>query len=242
MSQTTVKLALTIMVTERREQSTMPTLQDELNAFMQNMMGQVPSEVLQTSRTQLDKIYQEQLPTGLTIGDEAPNFSLNDATGKTVHLADLLQLGPVVVSFYRGAWCPFCNLELRALQNALPKFNELGATLIAISPQSPDHSLSMQEKNELSFPVLSDATGATLDAYHLLYTFTPELQQLYEHVFGVNLAAYNGNLGWKLPVPATYVIDKSGIIRGAFGNMDYTKRMEPTAIIDVLQGIQSRTH
>ncbi len=216
----------------------MPTLQEELNQFLQNVMQQVPAEVLTTSSHEMDKIEKEQMPTGLSVGDIAPNFSLPDPVGNIVSLADLLREGPVVLSFYRGAWCPYCNLELRALQAALPEFTKRNAKLVAISPQTPDHSLSVQEKHNLAFPVLSDPTGETLRAYHLLFEFSKELRELYENAFQIDVGKYNGDLGWKLPVPATYILDTTGKIVALGHAMDYTKRMNIEDILAALDQIQ----
>lgn len=212
----------------------MTTLQQELDDFLAGLIQQVPSQILETSSSELQKIYSTQLPTGLQVGDPAPDFALSDALGKTVQLKELLEKGPVVLSFYRGEWCPFCNLELRALQQALPQLQRYNAQLVAISPQTADHSLSLQEKHNLQFPVLSDPTGQTLRDYRLLYEFTSELKELYQTTFQVDLSAFNGNLGWKLPVPATYVVNRNGMIQAAATNMDYTKRMNVEDILIAL--------
>ena len=105
----------------------------------------------------------------LTVGDTAPDFALDDAAGNTVRLTELLDAGPVVIAFYRGAWCPYCNLELKALQEMLPEFRAAGATLVAISPQTPDESLSTEEKHNLEFPVLSDGELTAINGFGLLH-------------------------------------------------------------------------
>jgi len=166
-------------------------------------------------------------------GQTAPDFELPDAKGGTVRLSEKLQGGPVVVSFYRGQWCPYCNLELRALQNALPEFQKRGAQLIAISPQTPDSSLSTAEKNELTFEVLSDVGNAIAREYGLVFTLSEELRPVYTK-FGIDVPAHNGDRTFELPIPATYVVGRDGVIALAFANADYIARLDPSAIIDAL--------
>ena len=153
-----------------------------------------------------------------------------------VELADALANGPVVLTFYRGTWCPYCNTELRDLQAVLPEIEASGASLIAISPQQPDSSLSMQEKHSLTFPVLSDAGNEVSRAYGLVFSVGEDVQERYEAI-GIDLAAINGDDAWELPVPATYVIDSEGVIRFAFVEADYTQRASPQEIIEALQSL-----
>ena len=166
-----------------------------------------------------------------------PDFSLPDATGQMVELAARLEQGPVVLSFYRGEWCPFCNLELRALQAALPRLRARGASLIAISPQSPDHSLSITEKAGLTFDVLSDARQQVIRAYRLQFTVPADLKDLHLNVFGNDLSAHTADGSWDLPIPATFVIDRSGIVRARHVSADYTTRMDPDDISAVLAAL-----
>jgi peroxiredoxin len=165
----------------------------------------------------------------LKAGDLAPDFTLPDASGRPVTLSERLKGGPVVLKFYRGGWCPYCNLELRAYQKALPELAAVGAQLIAVSPESPDNSLSTQEKNALAFSVLSDRGGQTADAYRLAFRLSPALQALYESR-GRDLAEWNGG-DWTLPVPGTFVIGKEGRIALAHVDADYRARLEPAAAI-----------
>lgn len=170
------------------------------------------------------------------VGAQAPAFSLPDTLGRTVALTDLYARGPVIVTFYRGEWCPYCNLQLRAYQQALPEITAAGAALVAISPQTPDHSLSMQEKNDLAFTVLSDIGNVIARQYGLVYTVDTETRDAMQNRFGVDLAQYNGNDSWELPMPGTFVIGQDGAIRLAFVETDYTKRLDPADIIDALRG------
>ncbi len=175
--------------------------------------------------------------TGLAVGANAPDFTLPNAEGAPVHLGSLLADGLVVVSFYRGAWCPFCNLELRALQAHLEEISALGATVVAISPQAPDVNLEAADEGELGFDVLSDADQSVSDAYRLRYDLDGESRDLAENVFGLDLAAENADGTWRLAVPGTYVIDTAGTIRGAHTDADYRTRMDPADIVAALTEI-----
>jgi len=172
----------------------------------------------------------------LKAGDCAPDFRLPDARGGSLRLNSLLAAGPVVLSFYRGGWCPYCNLELRALQQALPGITRLGATLVAVSPQTPDESLSTAEKNALVFPVLSDAGSATAKSFGTAYDLAEELRPIYTR-FGHALPDKNGDESWVLPIPATYIIDTDGTITLAFVDVDYRNRLEPADILAALQSL-----
>jgi peroxiredoxin len=137
------------------------SLQAELRAFHADFMGQVPAEIAAAMiQADLDLSASGILDRALKAGDRAPHFTLPRSTGGVMSLAGAIKDGPVVLSFYRGGWCPYCNLELRALQKALPDFTALGASLIAASPQTPDQSLSTAEKNNLAFAVLSDTSSS----------------------------------------------------------------------------------
>jgi peroxiredoxin len=143
-----------------------------------------------------------------------------------------------VISFYRGEWCPFCNLELHALQEALPKINELGAHLIAISPEKPDGGIVVTEKNKLTFPVLSDFNNTVARQFGIVFRVGDELQDLSRTVFKNDLALRNGEDSYELPVPATFVIDANGIIRFAHVEVDYmTGRAEPGEVVAALKGL-----
>ena len=171
---------------------------------------------------------------GLKVGDKAPDFSLPNAYGKQIKLSSLLKKGPVIINFYRGAWCPFCNLELNALKKNLPEFKKYGASLISITPQKPDKSLAQVKKAKFPFDILSDLDSSIIKKYKLFFTLPPKLTKLYKKL-GLDIEAFNGKGRNELPVPGTYVVDKKGIIRAAYANTDYTKRMEPQAIIDALK-------
>lgn len=214
-----------------------PTLASELAAFRAEFIHKVPVEI----REAMNRGDAELLASGLAeralkAGDRAPDFTLPGVDGTPVTLNSLLRDGPVVLSFYRGGWCPYCNLELRALQRALPDIAGLGASLVAVSPQTPDESLSTAEKNALAYPVLSDGGSRVAKRFGIAFDLADELRPIYSQL-GHPLPASNGTDDWVLPIPATYVIDRDGLIRFAFVDHDYRKRLEPAEIVDVLRSM-----
>jgi peroxiredoxin len=173
--------------------------------------------------------------TALKVGDSVQDFILMDAHGNPVRLWDLLKDGPTVISFYRGGWCIYCDIELRGLQRIFPQIEELGASLIAISPQLPDNSMLTEERLQLKFPILSDVGNVVAKRLGVVFELPPSLVRLYRE-FGHELAQMNGPTGAnELPVPATFVIDCKGITRLAFIDEDYTKRLDPERIIAILR-------
>lgn len=167
------------------------------------------------------------------VGDEAPDFALPDQHGDEVWLSALLRAGPVVLIFYRGEWCPYCNLQLRTFQANLAQLAEHRAQLVAISPQTPDHSLSMAKKNDLEFVVLSDVGAQVIDRYGLRYEVDDETRVLFESV-GNDLDEHNGAGHWVLPAAAAFVIDRRAIIRYVNVRGDWRERAEPADVLTVL--------
>ncbi|BDF94129.1 peroxiredoxin [Pseudoalteromonas sp. KAN5] len=170
----------------------------------------------------------------LKVGDAVADFSLTNQHGGTTRFADLLASGPVVISFYRGGWCPYCNLELKALNALLPDFKALGAKLVAISPQLPDASLTTAQKNALEYDVLSDVGNQVAEQFGLVFTLDERLKPIYAQ-FGLDIAQANGDDSFQLPLPATYVVDQHGIITYAFADEDYTLRAEPSDVLNSLK-------
>ncbi|WP_412070437.1 peroxiredoxin-like family protein [Rubrivirga sp. IMCC43871] len=172
----------------------------------------------------------------LGVGDRAPDFQLPGVDGATVRLSDLLIDGPVVLTFYRGAWCPYCNTQLRDYQQALARVEAAGAQLVAVSPQAPDSSTALADRAALAFPVLSDLGNAVSRAYGLVYRVDDATRRRYESV-GVDLDRYNGTDDWELPVPATYVVRRDGTIAAAFVEADYTQRASARMVLDALDAL-----
>ena len=176
------------------------------------------------------------LENALNVGQKAPNFTLNNATNKPVTLYDELKNGPVILTWYRGGWCPYCNITLHHLQEKLPEFKKAGATLIALTPEVPDKSLTTSEKHKLEFTVLSDVGNKVGKEYGVVYQLTAPVATMYEAGFGLH--ENNGDESNELPLAATYVIDKNGIIQYAFLNEDYRNRAEPKEIIAALNKLK----
>jgi peroxiredoxin len=168
----------------------------------------------------------------LGVGDAAPDFELPDPNGLLVRLRDLRAEGPVIVSFYRGQWCPFCNLELRGLQRALGEVAAAGATLVAISPNQPDVTADTVAALELEYPVLSDHDNQVARMFNLVYEMTQENIDSYREI-GRDIGTLNGTGKWELPVPATYVIDSGGTIRYAFVDLNHRRRAEPSEVAGI---------
>jgi len=182
-----------------------------------------------------NKLIEDRLSSkALKVGDRMIDFTLPDTFGKMISLSDKLEDGNVVISFYRGGWCPYCNLELRAFQEILPEIERAGASFIAISPETPDNSLNTSEKNNLKFSVLSDIDNVVAKEIGLLFQMPEDLRTLYYDTFKIDLPKHNGNSDYELPMAATYVINQEGIITYAFVSEDYTERAEPLEILKVI--------
>ena len=174
----------------------------------------------------------------INVGDKVIDFRLKNAMGECTNLQDTLDKGPVILTWYRGGWCPYCNLTLQFLQNNLSEFEKFGANLVALTPELPDKSLSTTEKHDLQFEVLSDVGNKVAKLYGLVYKLTNALAEVYKN--GIGLQNYNGDDSSELPITATYVIDTNGIVQYAFLEADYRKRADLSEIIKVLEKLQSK--
>ncbi|MDH2904295.1 MAG: peroxiredoxin-like family protein [Actinomycetota bacterium] len=209
-------------------------LTTELKRYNESARERIPAPVLAVMDGATGSLRESGLvERSLAIGALAPDFVLPDANGHQVELSSLLNAGPVVLVFYRGGWCPYCSMELRALQARLGEITSAGATLVAVSPQTPDASMSTLEKLELSFPVLSDVGNEVARSYGLVFSLPEDLREVYSG-FGLDLPAANGDDTFELPIPATYIIDSSGKVVWRFVDADYTKRADPDDVIAAL--------
>jgi len=173
------------------------------------------------------------LENALKVGDVAPNFKLTNALGETVDLYEYLKKGKVVLTWYRGGWCPYCNITLQQLQQELPNFKTNGARLIALTPELPDKSLSTSEKHDLKFEVLSDVGNKVAKEYGIVFKLTNEVAEIYNRFFSI--VDFNGDASNELPLAATYIIDQEGKIIYAFLDADYRNRAEPSELTEVLK-------
>ena len=219
-------------------------LQDRLDAFKSDFVsGKLPfkpsKERLQAMQRATDELIESgQAQRARKAGDTAPEFALLDPEGKQVTSRELLARGPLVLSFYRGVWCPYCNLELQALQQALPDITARGASLIAISPQTAPNSRKSQRDNKLSFPILSDVGSDVANAFGIRFALPNYLVDIYAG-FGNDLPKINDDPAWVLPMPARYVIGTDGIIAYAEINPDYTQRPDPSELLPVLDRLKA---
>lgn len=205
----------------------MSTLKEDLDAFKREFLNKFPKDKAEIMvRADADLAARNVVKNALKAEDKAPDFTLPAACGRAVSLYETLQQGPVIVIFYRGGWCPYCNLELRAYERLLPEIREAGVRLLAISPQKPDESLSTQEKNALAYPVLSDVNNEAARAFGILFDLPDYLATLYAEL-GHDLPSINGAGSWTLPVPATFVIAQDGTLLKAHVEIDYRTRLEP---------------
>jgi len=219
-------------------------LQDRLDAFKADFVSgkwlrQPSKEALDTMRRATAELIESgQAQRASKAGDLAPDFTLLDPDGKPVSLRELLARGPLVLSFYRGVWCPYCNFELQALQEALPEIAARGASLVAISPQTAANSRRSQRDNKLGFPILSDPKSEVANAFGIRFRLPDYLVESYKG-FGNNLPVVNDDPSWVLPMPARYVIGTDGIIAYSEVNPDYTQRPDPSELLPVL-GVEAR--
>jgi peroxiredoxin len=215
------------------------SLQDKLDAFRADFEGnKAPPQVVAVMRkATADLIASGQAERALKAGMRAPEFALPDAHGQIVRSADLLQKGPLVVTFYRGVWCPYCNMDLQAIEEAANGIRALGASLVAISPQIAPNLRKSERENALSFPILSDRGNALANEFGLRFRLPDDLINVYKG-FGNDLAIGNGEDSWTLPMPARYVIRTDGIIAYAEVNPDYTRRPDPSELLPVLRRLR----
>lgn len=216
------------------------SLQAKLDAFKTDFEAgkppyNVPYAVIEVMRrATAELIASGAAEKALKAGDRAPVFTLDDPEGNPVSSADLLAKGPLVVSFYRGVWCPYCNMELQALEAALPSFRALGANLIAISPQTVVNSRKSVRQNALDFPILSDTHNDVAAKFRLRFALPDYLVELYQNLKN-DLPGFNGDDSWTLPMPGRFVIGQDGVILYAEVNPDYTRRPEPEDMLPALR-------
>jgi len=214
----------------------MSRLIDEINNYKENFKGRVPQDLQEIMLKATDTLKDTKISkNALQIGDTAKDFTLRNANNELVSLDEQLKENDfVVVNFYRGQWCPYCNLELKALQEINDELKGLNTKLIAISPQTPDASLSTKEKNELDYEVLSDTHNLVAKDYGLVFSLAEELRPIYEN-FGIDIVGLNDEDSFELPMPATFVFNKNKEVLYSFVDEDYTKRCEPQTILDIIQ-------
>lgn len=178
-----------------------------------------------------------QVERAIKAGDRAPSFTLQNAAGEAFSSADLLAKGPLIVSFFRGSWCPYCVAELEALDEIVPDLQAIGGALLAITPERPERTATLSEAKGFHFNILIDPGNAVADSFGVGYTFPEYLRELYHDVLKHDLASHNDDPVWKLPMPARFVIDGSGLVREAKVDPDYRRRPEPAVSLEVVRSL-----
>lgn len=213
-------------------------LQEVLDAYRccaESDLSPADQEVL---ALELDRLRRaDWLSKALRTGDIAPDFVLPDAPGAGPRLTDLLHEGPVILKFYRGRWCAFCTLELRAYQRLLPEFRALGAELIALSPQNDEQMALNRERDHLRFPMITDADNAVARQFGITYEIGPEMRERYVAA-GMDLSQMNASSTWSIPLPAVYLIAPDRRIAWSYVDPNYLQRAEPAALLEALRRLQ----
>jgi peroxiredoxin len=224
--------------------SAIPTnlpLQEQIDMQLTQAAKYLPEEVAKQLNSHLEYLVTSSIAeNALKENELAPDFTLPDALGQQVTLSRLLEQGPVVLVFYRGGWCPYCNMALRAYQKVLSEFKALGATLVAISPMLPDHTLSTVEKQQLTFPVLSDVGNQVARQFGLVFKMDEIGRSLYQQG-GADLLKYNGDDSWELPIPGTFLIDQSRKLRLASVDANFFHRLDPSFVIARMKELKGET-
>jgi peroxiredoxin len=212
----------------------MPHLQDQLDEITANTRTLVQPERLAVSERAVEDLFATGIEQNiLPVGAKAPEFTLPDSSGRIINSSDLLALGPLILNFFRGRWCPYCVTELETWRDLYPTVRERGALIAAISPQTIRQSDFTQDQHEIPFPLLNDDGCRVSEQFGLVYTIPPYHQQHYRSVL-VNLPFVNGDQSWKLILPATYVLDSDGSILFAEAHADFRVRPEPDEVLRYL--------
>lgn len=215
-------------------------LQEKLDAFTANLIqsGKFPPALLEKlHRSTAELIASGQADRAVKAGEKAPEFTLPNVDGTPMASRQLLAKGPLVVTFYRGVWCPYCNFDLQALEEARSEIEARGASLLAVSMQNSASSRKSQHDNHLGFPILTDFKGEVANLFGLRWTLSEEMVAFYRDLAGIDLTQINGEDSWTLPMPARYVIGQDGLVAYAEINPDYTKRPEPSDLFPVLDNL-----
>lgn len=212
----------------------MNTLAKNIEQLNQDLVTQLPQEILEAFGKSIEDLKTKNIEkNSIQIGERIPAFSLPNVLGKMVNSEEVLKSNKMILAFYRGSWCPYCNLELKFLQENLSRIKEKNAVLIAISPQSPDHSLTMIEKNNLEFEVLTDSNNDFAEKLGITFQLQDFVLPYYQSL-GINLADFNANNDNTLPVPAVFVIDENRTILYKFLDVNYMSRVDMEDLINVL--------
>lgn len=215
----------------------MGALKEAIDAYEVQKNKLVPRDVLEDmAQATADLKGSGMEDRTLKAGDRFPDFELPNQQGQVRRFSDYLQESPVVLNVYRGGWCPYCNLEMKALHDTLPQIEKQGARLVGLTPETPDKAMQTAERHRMRIDILSDAGNRVSERLGLVFELPEVLRPIYQNL-GIDLPEYNGDDNFKLPVPATYIIRQDGTVVHAFVNADYTQRLEPAEIVAQLQAL-----
>lgn len=215
------------------------TLRDKLaecNAQLLQVLDPVDRKALEDTIERLRML--QLVEQGPSVGDLLPDFALPDAGGKIVSSEELLARGPLALAFFRGPWCPYCSMALQALDEVRATIENLGASLVAVAPMPVGELRELVADRRLGLTLLSDLDGHYAQVCGLAFEMTEEGKALYQRLaarFGLEIPGLGPDLDWQLPIPATFVTDRAGVITYAFGDADWARRADPEAIADAVQ-------
>ncbi|MBD0400679.1 peroxiredoxin-like family protein [Flammeovirga sp. EKP202] len=213
-------------------------LQESLSRLKEKIEGGMPPEFVEIMHQSTRDLEASGIgEKTLKAGDKAPSFSLPNHKGEIVSSDELLKQGPLVITFYRGVWCPYCNTDLAFLKRYKAQFDEMGVSMVSISPQTIENNKKIIDQQRLNFDLLRDAENNIAAQFGLRWEMVDPLKSLYNDKFNIKLNEYNGDDSWTLPVPARFIIDTDGIIKYAEYSVDYTKRPNPDVLVSELQAV-----
>ncbi len=213
--------------------------QEKLKSIKKRIEGNMPPSYLKIMHKATHDLEQSGIQEKvLKVGQKAPSFELVDQNGKIVSSEEILSKGMLVLTFYRGVWCPYCNADLANLKKYVPEIEETGATILGISPELPQFLQKIIRMQRLNFDILHDAKNVLAAQFGLKFYYPQDLKELYRDKFNINLELQQGNDEWALPMPARFIIDQEGIIRYAESKPDYRNRPNPDELMEVLKSIK----
>lgn len=212
-----------------------PTLREKIAEWSQEHANDYPAEIKRIFAQKTEELLRSGILSRCAKeGDAAPDFILPKEDGSEIQLSEKLKNGPVILSFYRGTWCPYCNLEFQELLSTLPQYRSSGAMILALSPQVINR---FEPVADAAFEDLCDRGNKVAAKYGLVHPIAREIKKIYEG-FGLKINEFNGDLNYELPLAATYVVDRDGQIRFAFTSVNYEERAEPRELVSVLSKLR----
>ena len=204
----------------------MKTLREELSAFSEEIAKNAPDEALQIIGQEIEKFYKTGISEkALNVGNNVPDFELEDSYGNVISLDSMVALGPAVISFNRGNWCPFCNIDFKHMQKNITPIEESGSNLFVISPQLKEKSAQLKAENGYDYPILHDKNNEVAKQFGICFTLSDKLKAIHKS-FGMDIPAHNGEDSFELPIPATYVVNQDKEIVYAYVNPNWMERAQ----------------